>query len=392
MFGKRITLFKLFGFEVRVDLSWIVILILIVWSLAQGLFPYYYKGLSQATYWWMGIAGAIGLFISIIIHEMCHSLVARKYGLPMKGITLFIFGGVAEMDEEPPNWKAEFFMAIAGPLASIGIGVVTYFVVILGGQLNWNEVVIGVLQYILTINLVLAAFNLIPAFPLDGGRVLRSILWRWKKNIYFATRIASGIGSGFGLFMIFFGVFSFVFGAFTSGIWWFLIGMFLRWASQTSYQQLVLRRGLEGETVQHFMKTDPITVSPDINVQDLVNNYIYHYHYRMFPVVSDNTLVGCVSTKEIRGIPHEEWANHAVKEVSKSCSNENTIKADESALKALTQMRTTGNSRLMVTNGNSQLSGIITLRDLMHFISLKLDIESGEDKNVFKGIDSSDKQ
>ena len=173
MFGKRITLFKLFGFSVHVDLSWLVIAALITWSLAQGLFPHQFEGLPAAAYWIMGAAGAVGLFFSIVFHELFHSLAARRFGIPMTGITLFIFGGVAEMDDEPPNPKAEFFMAIAGPLSSIVLGVMFYALFIIAELQEWPLIAAGVLGYLGVINWILAAFNLLPAFPLDGGRVLR---------------------------------------------------------------------------------------------------------------------------------------------------------------------------------------------------------------------------
>jgi Zn-dependent protease len=195
MFGKRITLFKLFGFEVRVDLSWLIIAFLIVWSLAQGFFPYQHKGLSSTTYLWMGIVGALGLFASIVFHELWHSLIARRVGLHMKGITLFVFGGVAEMDEEPPNAKAEFLMAIAGPLSSIVLGFIFY--VFYSTFKGLPVPVEGVVRYLALINWILAGFNLLPAYPLDGGRVLRSALWFWKGDLRWATRIASQSGSAY---------------------------------------------------------------------------------------------------------------------------------------------------------------------------------------------------
>ena len=179
MFGKRLRLFKLLGFEVRIDWSWIIIAVLIAWSLSTGLFPFHYKNLSTQTYWLMGIAGAAGLFLSIIAHEFCHSLVARKYGLPMKGITLFIFGGVAEMGDEVPSPKAEFMMAAVGPLSSIVIAAIFYGIYTLG-KVNFSEPINGIVGYLAFINAILAGFNLVPAFPLDGGRMLRSVLWGWK--------------------------------------------------------------------------------------------------------------------------------------------------------------------------------------------------------------------
>jgi Zn-dependent protease len=375
MFGKRIKLFKLFGFEVGIDLSWIILAILIAWSLSVGLFPVRYKGLPTQTYWLMGIVGALGLFFSIVFHEMCHSLVARRYGMSMKGITLFIFGGVAEMGDEPSSPKAEFMMAIIGPVSSIVIGLVFYGVYIFGRQNGWPEAMNGVVQYLAFINGLLAVFNLLPAFPLDGGRVLRSILWGLKKNLRWATRISSKIGSGFGILLIVLGAFQFLRGDFIGGMWWFLIGMFLQGAAKTSYQQLLLRKSLEGELVRRFMKTDPVTVTPSISIAQLVEGYIYKYHYKMFPVVEDtNRLLGCVTTKQVKEIPREEWGQRRVGEIAAQCSAENTIGPQVDAMKALSLMSKSGLSRLMVTEGN-RLVGVIALKDMLKFLALKVELE-----------------
>ena len=190
MFGRKIHLFTILGFDVSIDFTWLFLAVLVTWSLARGLFPVWFGNYSTATYWWMGAAGALGLFLSIVFHEFWHSIVARRFGLPMKGITLFIFGGVAEMEEEPENAKTELLMAIAGPISSVVLGVVFLLVFRLGVAVGLPEPVNGVLVYLGWLNLVLAVFNMLPAFPLDGGRVLRSILWFAKGNIRWATRVA----------------------------------------------------------------------------------------------------------------------------------------------------------------------------------------------------------
>jgi len=384
MFGKRLKIFKLFGFEVWIDLSWLIIAVLIVWSLARGVFPLYYEGLSAATYWWMGVLGAIGLFASIIFHEMSHSLVARRFGLPMKGITLFVFGGVAEMHDEPPNPKAEFFMAVAGPLASVVIAGVFWGIYTLGQQLNWPPPPNMIFNYLWTINLVLAIFNMLPAFPLDGGRVLRSILWNWKKNIRWATRIASRIGSGFGLALIVIGVFTVIMGGVIGGIWWALIGLFLRSASQNSYQSVLVRSALEGEHVKRFMKSEPVSVSADTRVDHLVEDFIYKYHYKLYPVVNDGKSLRCVTIKDVKHFPKEEWNQHTVGELAEPCSQDNTVTVEEDALKALSIMNKTGNSRLMVVDDQGNLAGVIALKDMLRFLSLKLDLEESEVEQLEK--------
>jgi Zn-dependent protease/CBS domain-containing protein len=375
MFGKRITLFKLFGFDVRADASWLIIVALITWTLSAGVFQNEYPGLPGLDYWLMGITGALALFASVVVHELFHSLVARVYGLPMKGITLFIFGGVAEMEDEPPNAKAEFMMAIAGPAASILIGIV-FYIVHRSALLLWPVQVVGVLGYLYWINWILALFNLIPAFPLDGGRVLRSILWwHWKGDLPRATRIASSIGSGFGIVLIAFGVLRLFMGDFISAVWWFLIGMFLRGTSQASYRQVLMRSVLAGEPIQRFMKVDAITVSPDLSVANLVEDYIYRYHHKMFPVVADsNNLLGCVTTNEVKNLSREEWAQHTVREITRPCTEENTAPPETDAQQALLRMTRTGVGRLMVVKEN-RLIGIISLKDLLGFLSTKLNLE-----------------
>jgi Zn-dependent protease/predicted transcriptional regulator len=374
MFGKRIKLFTLLGFEVKVDLSWIIIAILIAWSLSTGLFPFQYQNLSTRTYWLMGIIGAVGLFLSIIVHEFSHSIVARKYGMPMKGITLFIFGGVAEMGDEPPSPRAEFMMAIAGPLSSIAIALIFYGIHVTGkGSLA--QPVNGVISYLAWINGILAGFNLIPAFPLDGGRVLRSILWGLKGNLRQATRISSWIGSAFGVFLIIMGFLNILWGNFIGGMWWFLIGMFVQGAAKASYQQLLTRKALEGEPLSRFMNTQPVTVPPSVSVDQLVDEYIYKYHYKMFPVVENgDKLLGCVTTKQVKELSREEWNQKKVGEIARECSDENTINPGDDAVEALSAMRRNRASRMMVVD-ESKLVGIISLKDMMKWLSLKMELE-----------------
>ena len=374
MFGKKINLFKLLGFEVRIDLSWIIIAVLIAWSLSTGLFPFYYKNLSIQTYWVMGIIAAVGLFISIIVHEFSHSLVARKYGIPMKGITLFIFGGVAEMEEEPPSPKVELFMAGVGPLSSMAIAGVFYGVSILGKTIGWGEPVNGVVVYLAAINALLAGFNLLPAFPLDGGRVLRAALWHWKRNVRWATRIAAQIGSGFGILLILLGLLAVFRGNFIGGMWWFLIGLFLRSAAKMSYRQLVTREALEGEKEQRFMNPNPVTVQPTTTLNDFVEDYVYKYHFKMFPVVNSDRVIGCITTKQVKDVPREQWSDITVRELALECTPDTTVKPDDDAMRALSLMRRTGGSRLVVVE-DDRLAGVVSLKDMLEFLSLKVDLD-----------------
>jgi Zn-dependent protease/CBS domain-containing protein len=379
MFGHPVSLFKVFGFEVKIDISWIFLAALITWSLASGLFPEYYKNLPRAAYWWMGAAGAIGLFISIVAHELTHSLVARYYGISMKGITLFIFGGVAQMEDDPPNPKAEFMMAIVGPLSSSLIGLISFLLCSFGEKNGWPVTVTGVLAYLAWLNIILAVFNLIPAFPLDGGRVLRSALWSWKKDIRWATGIAAQIGSGFGILLIIMGMVYIVSGNFVSGLWWFLIGLFLRSTAQMSYQQLLARSLFNTKKVNDLMVKNPVTVPRSISLEEFVRDYVYKHHFQMYPVLSFGKLTGCISIKQVASIPREEWAESTVGAVALPCNEETTVDPEEDANKALEIMNRTGNSRLLVVKGD-QLEGIIALKDMLALLSLKMELNDLEKK------------
>jgi len=373
------------GFEVRVDASWLLIAFLIAWSLAVGVFPNELPGLLTGTYWWMGIAGALGLFGSIVIHEFSHSIVARHYGVPMKGITLFIFGGVAEMEEEPPNPKTEFLMAIAGPLASVAIGGVFYAIGV-AARTSWPIEFLAVVGYLSSTNWLLAGFNMIPAFPLDGGRVLRAALWQRSGNLVRATRTAAFAGSSFGTLLIVGGVLQLLWGNFVGAVWWFLLGMFLRMVSAASYHRVLLQSVLKGEPVRRFMNRNLVSVPPDITVQDLVDNYIYKYHRKMFPVVTDSQqLVGCVSTEQVKKLPQSEWSQHNLREIAQPCSRQNTITPDTDAAKVLSIIGRAEDSPLLVVE-NDQLVAFVSPQDLLHFLSIKLELEGGDGKSEAKDV------
>lgn len=379
MFGRAFPLFRLFGFEVRIDASWFIIAALVTWSLAAGMFPAYAPGLPRAEYFWMGIAGALLLFGSIVFHELFHSLVARRYGIPMRGITLFVFGGVAEMNAEPPSPKAEFLMAVAGPLASVVLGLTFYGVA--AGSLGSMPVETSVvLRYLAQINLLLAAFNCIPAFPLDGGRILRSILWHSSGNVVHATRTASRIGSGFAIVLMIYAVFNLFFGNFVTAVWWFTIGMFLRSAAMASYQQMLMQSALQGEPVSHFMTTDVDTVSPDTSVEDLVVNHMYRNHHRLYPVLAGSEqLAGCVSAEQVKTLPREEWPNHTVREIATPCSPQSLVTPETDSMRALKMMQESNSTKLMVVQGG-RLVAMVTLRDLLNFLATKLELEGGSSR------------
>lgn len=373
MFGKRVRILRLAGFDVFVDASWVFLAVLVTWSLATGVFPSQAPGKSSTAYWLMGVGGALGLFLSIILHEFAHSIVARANGIRMRGITLFIFGGVAEMLDEPPSPQSEFKMAIAGPIASLLIGAACFGIAALVKPIGLD--LVGVtLSYVSSINIMLALFNMVPAFPLDGGRVLRSVLWGAKGSLRQATRISSAIGSGFGLLLIAIGVVSILAGHFVLGLWWFLLGSFVRTAAAQSYEQVLLRQYLKGEPVHRFMNRSIITVPPDLPLDRFVEDAVYRYHYKMFPVVHDGAVLGCATSTSLTDIPRERWHTLTVRDVMEPCDGNTSVHPNTDTLEALGKMMRAGRSRLIVVE-NGRLVGILSLRDVMDFINLKVELD-----------------
>ncbi len=376
MFAHRLKLFELMGFKVHVDLSWLLLAILIAWSLAAGYFPFVAPGLSDTLYWSMGIIGLIGLAASIIVHEFAHSLVARRYQMPIHGITLFVFGGVAEMAEEPTSAKGEFFMAIVGPLTSLVLAALFYASTALFPPDLAQHPVALVLGYLAFINVALAVFNMIPAFPLDGGRVLRSIIWHVKGDIMAATRIAANVGAAFAFLLMALGLLSVIGGNFIGGIWWFLIGLFVRAAAAGGYERQVQRRALSGVSVARFMRREPIAVAPETSLDRVVEDYFYRHYFKNFPVAgADGRLAGCVSLQDVRQVDPDEWRRRNVKTVMAACGGEETVAPETDAAEALAKMQRAGRTRLFVVDHHNRLVGVLSLRDLMNYLSVRMEMD-----------------
>lgn len=374
MFSKRFHLLSISGFKIGIDISWFIIALLLSWTLAVGYFPHVYPHLPKTTYWVMGISGMVGLFICVILHELGHAVVARHYKLPISQITLFIFGGVAEIKKEPTSPKVEFLMAIAGPIVSFILSFCLYLVTKGGTFWGWPIWIVGVTAYLAWINFILAIFNLIPAFPLDGGRIFRAILWGWKKNLSWATRVATRVGAGFGFLLIFLGVMSLFLGSFLSGFWLMILGWFLYRAAASVRSQQYLTQGLEGEKVQKIMTKNPISVDPDISIKDFVEEYVYSSHHHLYPVTENHHLTGYVSLKGVKSIHQEAWDKTKLREIMISCSSSQIISPEISAKKALSLFQETDLPILFVVK-ESKLVGILTAQDLLKFISIKMELD-----------------
>jgi Zn-dependent protease/CBS domain-containing protein len=391
MFGTRWRLFRLLGIPVSVDLSWLFILALLTLSFAEGFpglleayFPSETPRLAPVEYWIMGLVTALAFFACILLHELGHALVARSRGMRINGITLFLFGGVAELGDEPPSAGTEFLMAIAGPAVSLVLAITLGLLAMQGYRAGWPPPVVLVLSYLASINALVLIFNLVPAFPLDGGRVLRSILWAATGNLRRATRWASLAGQVFAWVLILWGVTHLFSENWMSGIWLVLIGLFLNEAARSGYQQVLVRQALQGEPVHRFLNAEPIVTPPGIDLRQWVEGYVYRHHHRAFPVVQDGKLMGLVTTDALRDIPREDWDRHTVGEVMRTDMGAFTIPPSADALRALEKMQRTGSSRLIVADGD-RLVGLVSLRDLLRFLHLKIDLE-GEEPGPDRGL------
>jgi len=294
---------KIAGIEIDINWSWIVILVLLTVSLATGWFPQLYPGWSTATSWIISLISALLLFVSVLLHELAHSLVARRSGLKVKNITLFIFGGVSNIEQEPKSPGVEFWMALVGPLTSLFIGAVCFLLLLpLRGTRSQLE---GILFYLAVSNILLGLFNLIPAFPLDGGRVLRAIVWKITGSLQTATRAASLSGQVFAYLFILGGLWLIFAGNVLDGVWIGFIGWFLLSAAQSANAQGMLQSTLRGVTVAEVMNPAPPTVPATISLQELVDEYFLPHALRYALVMQDDRLAGMITLSDIRHVPRE---------------------------------------------------------------------------------------
>ncbi|MBI5493004.1 MAG: site-2 protease family protein [Deltaproteobacteria bacterium] len=367
--ARGIRLFKVLGIQISIDYTWFIVFVLFAWSLAFGYFPFRSPGLDRGVYILMGVVSAILLFACVLIHEISHSYTANRIGLDIKEITLFIFGGVAQLTKEPEDAMSELKIAIAGPLAS-GVLAVIFWA---ASQLVNGEIYPiphAILSYLALINLVLIIFNMIPGFPLDGGRVLRAIWWARTGDIGAATRIASRIGKGFAIFLIIMGFLQIFMGNFTGGLWSVLIGVFVQQAAESGYQQVVLKKALEGLKVKDLMSRGVVTIGGESTVNEAVENFFFKYHFISFPVTSDNHVSGLLTLNDVRAVEKERWGKVRVSDVMEKLGPDDILKPEDTAMDALNKMVGFNHGRFPVVE-NGRLVGIISRRDIMKTLEFK---------------------
>jgi Zn-dependent protease/predicted transcriptional regulator len=364
---------KVIGIPVRIHYTLWLVLLLIAWSLADGYMPQHYPGLGATTYWAIGIISAIILFVSVFLHELSHSYIAKKNGLPIARITLFFFGGVSEMSAEPKDAALEVRMAAAGPLTSFLIAIILgaswYLTVLVSGPVP----IIATLYYAALLNGVLGAFNLVPAFPLDGGRVLRGSLWRRSKNLLSATANATRVSEVISLLMMAVGLFFVVFGDFVNGLWIIFLGWFIRSGAETSLRQTRLTESLAGVRVGDIMTKELLSVSPDASVQQLVSDYFLVHPHGGYPVISSGKLLGVVTMSSVRSIPREKREVERVSEAMVPYERTITVSPSTLAIDALQLMAKNGVGRLVVMDGD-RIAGMVTRGDLLKTMKARQDL------------------
>lgn len=363
--GSTVRVLTVFGIPININASWVLIYALITWTLAVGYFPRQLPGLEPVAYWANGLLAALLLFASVLIHELAHSLVAVRQGLAVSGITLHLLGGVSQLEDEPPDPRTELLIAAAGPLAS--------FALALGLWLARPTIEVAwvgaILTYLVVVNTAVGAFNLIPGFPLDGGRVLRAIVWWVRGDFVRATTIASRIGRLVALGLIVLGVLQTATGSFLSGIWLVLIGLFLRQAAAASRSQVTLRTALGELPVADVMTREVVTVPWTASVADLAQQFWTH-HVTSFPVVEGPVLRGIAMVHDVGRVPPEDWERTSVQHVMRPIAGALTVALTATALEALQKATANGVGRLAVMDG-ARLVGYLSLKDLAHVLALR---------------------
>ncbi|MBS3752304.1 MAG: site-2 protease family protein [Anaerolineales bacterium] len=385
--GNNIRIGKIFGIKIKINWSWLFILVLVTWNLTN-LFGSLHPEWTIQKRFLTAFSAAILFFASVLAHELAHSLMARARGVPVQGITLFLFGGVSSIQRHPDSPLSEFLITIVGPATSIILGI--FFIAVSGVgfqeldlQVENASDIISQLKPLPTlllwlgpINLLLGVFNMIPGFPLDGGRVLRSILWSITEDLRKATRWASWVGQTIAWLMIMGGI-SMVFGAkipffgsgLIDGLWLSFIGWFLNSAAVQSYQEIVVQDILEGVKVEDMMRVDPPTVNGKLSVSELVDKHIMQKDDHAFPVLEENHLVGLVTLEDVRGVNKENWEDVLVNEIMTPRDELVTVTKDEDASDAFTKLSRKSVRQLPVCEGD-EIVGFLRREEIVKWLKI----------------------
>ena len=367
---------EIYQIPIKLHYSLVLVFFLITWTLAYGFMPHYSPGLNPMQYWIMSIIGTVILFLSVLIHELSHSIVASRYGIKVKQIVLFIFGGVSDIEEEPKDFNKEFKMAIAGPAVSLVLSAlfaifwwITTAMITSSFDESFKTILIiinGILFYASFLNLILGIFNLIPAFPMDGGRILRSVLFSRNKNYDKSTRIAVRIGVIMSYVFFGLGILTILSGSFVSGIWIILIGWFLQNGAETYLYQYDIMKILSKIRLHELMKTNVISVSDGLTINEIIKNYFNIYMKSSFPVTKLNyEVVGIVTLKRCSNVPEHERDTIFVKDIMFPKNKIKLLKVNDTAEKALSIMIKENQDKILVCNDRDILEGVVSKTDII---------------------------
>jgi Zn-dependent protease/predicted transcriptional regulator len=359
---------KIAGIDIFVHVSWLIILVLLTWSLATGWFAALYPGWSPFTYWVISLLAALLLFTSVLLHELAHSLVARRHGLPVNNITLFIFGGVSNLEHEPTSAGVEFQMSLVGPLTSLLIGGLSFVLLVLIGR--DTSPLAAILGYLATANILLGLFNLLPGFPLDGGRVLRSIIWKISGSLSTATRVAAWVGQTIAYLLILGGIWLLFGGNLLSGIWIGFVGWFLLTGAQSAHVQFMFETMFKGVTVGEMMNSNPVTVPANISLQKLVDDFLLPHGWRSAFVMQIDQLVGLITLSDIRHTPREQWGQTLVGHVMTPLEQLHVVSPQQN-LKEVMPLMVAHNVNQLAVIEEGRLVGVLSREDIMRSLQIR---------------------
>jgi Zn-dependent protease/CBS domain-containing protein len=351
---------RIAGIRIGVNWSWLIVFALIVWSLAAAVFPSQNPGFSDGEYVALAVAAALLFFASLLLHELGHALQARRDGIEIEGINLWLFGGVAQFKGGFPTAGAEFRIAIAGPLVSLALGVFFVLVAAIAGLPNAID---GVAAWLGYTNLILLAFNLLPALPLDGGRVLRSALWHFRGDLQWATWVASRVGRGFGFLFIGLGVLMLIVDGAFSGAWLAFIGWFLLQAATAEARYVATRQALEGLRVSDLMIRQPVTVEADLSLGQFMDEVARSQRFTTYPVVDDGRPIGLLAFRSVASVPRDEWNTRRVRDAMIPLQEVPVLGEHAPALDALSELAASEVNRGLVADGG-RLAGLLSITDL----------------------------
>lgn len=357
----------IFNLPIEINYSWFLVALLIIFTLASGYFPATNPELTTPTHWLIALISTLLLFASLLAHELAHSLVAIRNNLVIHGITLFIFGGVAHLESEPESPIVELKMAAAGPAMSLLLGMSFFGLTQILYGFHLPGYLLAITNYLFLINLGVAFFNLIPGFPLDGGRILRALLWQMTRDIRRATKVAATCGKILAMLMMGTGFLYFFSGLYLSGLWFIFVGLFVLEAAETSYRQVVLRKLLAGVRVESLMTREVITVPADLTLNRLLEDYFFRFRFTAFPVLEGDVLLGLITFHSIKEIERAKWSRLTVRDALLPINSQLVISPNTELTSALPRL---ASGRLLVVEAN-RLVGILTQRDVIKLFELK---------------------